>query len=199
MYGDRLPQGDQLQAAKRNKEYKGFHFIGFTGSCYLRVFEVKFITLRISIKYFLVAAILQVFIFSASGQNNQNYITLQASSTNFTLNSVAALENPQTITNAFSFNLRSRYSYIIYAKVQNISSSNGVYPPASLLSVQCNYGPAGTDYSKINLSSIDKEIQSGNGFSSSTTFRYDLTLEPFGYNYPAGSYYYTVLLTMTQP
>ena len=129
-------------------------------------------------------------------------VQVQTGQTNFTFNSSSTLENAQVSVNAFSVSVSTRSSFSVYAKVSNVSSSSGVTMPASMLGIKLNtVSPSrSANYNTITLSTNNQRIiQSTSTGSGSVSYTYNLIAGPVGYDYPAGSLVFNILLTITNP
>lgn len=129
-------------------------------------------------------------------------VQVQTGQTNFTFNSSGTLENAQVSVNAFSFSVSTRSSFSVYAKVSNVNSSSGVTMPASMLGIKLNtVSPSrSANYNTITLSTNNQRIiQSTSTGSGSVNYTYNLIAGPVGYDYPAGSVVFNILLTITNP
>jgi hypothetical protein len=138
-----------------------------------------------------------------SAQNSTNNLTLAANSVNFSLTTYAHLENEQSIANALTVSVKSASNtYRMYVRVSAVSTGNTI--PVSKLAIQltsstvtANTFPA---TGKISLSTTDQQISSNNKkFSGTDSYTYKLFLGAIGYDYPPGTYTFTILFSMTQP
>ncbi len=140
-------------------------------------------------------------LFLVSGAKAQ-IIQVTQGQTNFTCNSSSTLENAQVAVNAFSVAVFSFYSFSVYVKVSNVSSSAGAAMPASMLAVKLNtVSPSRTaNYNTFTLSTNNQQlIQSTNTGLRYVTYTYNLIAGPVGYDYPPGSQLFNVLFTLTYP
>ena len=140
-----------------------------------------------------------------SAQNKDNYLSINLlQSLSFSLNTVAALENQQSISNAFQIELESKKDYTVFVRVSASSTTATTPMPVNMLQLLLNSFDAKKKCdpvtTPITLSSSDQMIVISDDKSdkSGDTFNYNLRIGPIGYSYAPGTYSFTLLFTMTQ-
>jgi hypothetical protein len=157
----------------------------------------KYFIFFLSLSYCLVCSHLSY------GQNNTNNLVLTTGTLNFNLSTYSQIETEQSIANAFTVGVKSGSStYHLYVRVSGTSASNPI--PVNKLSLQLTSSTlnANTTASpaKISLTTVNQQLGvNTKKFSGTDTYIYKLFFGPVTYDYPPGTYTFTVLFSMTQP
>jgi hypothetical protein len=138
-------------------------------------------------------------------QNSTNYLSLTSNvSPAFTFTDATGLESTTTLSNAYTIKVRTKSQVAsVFARISSWTTSTGYTPlinPVSLLfksTTSTVYNNLNTN--AITLTSANQQLFKQGKKDAENIFIYDMILNPVGYDFPPGSYSFTISFTMTQP
>jgi hypothetical protein len=141
--------------------------------------------------------------YSAHGQNNSNYIDIVTNtSLNWSINTLTEMENTQTKSNGIIVQVKNRNSTrSVYARISNFTVPPGFYPDDSPLYLDYTWDNSNNHTNLITtpliMTTTAQRLFTHRQHSNNSeySFYYDVQLAATNWDYPPGTYTFTLEFT----
>lgn len=143
------------------------------------------------------------------GQNSNNFMEVWSNtSLNWSINTVSEVENNQTITGAITLWVKNRSNpsqRSVYVRVSNFTGPAGFTPPS--IPLQLDYVSDNSSHetnlvtTPFTLTTTNQRLFTHKKHSSNSTysFNYNIIHTATNWNFPPGTYNYTLTFTFVNP